>query len=157
MLVQRGMDVDTGLARHPRRKAMRGAAGQRLGLDAGRLRPGGFDGEVTAQRQLLQTHQPRALARGERDRARKRGLMLVGVGMPALLHERHAQRCSTRRALAGGRGLHSRRDDQAYVLHVDDCSVAIEKSGKLLGYATITSDERHPHLHPARRRLPHAR
>ncbi len=53
--------------------------------------------------------------------------MLVRVGVPALLDRCHPQRRSTRGALAGGRGLKARGDDQANLLHLDDSSVVIEK------------------------------
>ena len=78
--------MHTELVRHARREAVGGAAGQILGLHAGRLRPGRVGGEVAAQRQLLQAHQACALLGRQPDPGRERVLVLAGVRVPALLH-----------------------------------------------------------------------
>ena len=97
-LVERGVDVDAGLARELRGERARRPVGDRLGLGAGRLRPVGGDGEVRRERQLLQAHELRALAGGHAHALGQRGAVLVGIGVPALLDEPDAQR-RTRRLL----------------------------------------------------------
>ena len=63
------------------------------------LRAVGGDREVRRQRQLLQADDPRALAGGDRDPGRRAPLqVLVGVGVPALLHEPEPQRRALGRA-----------------------------------------------------------
>ena len=116
-LVQRSVDVRARLARHARGEAMGGAAGEILGLDAGRPRARRIDREVGAERELLQAHEPRARARGEPDPRRQRRLVLLRVRMPALLHRADPQRRSARRALARRRGGRGGCDDQADLAH----------------------------------------
>ena len=55
--------MGSGLRSHAGREAVGGAAGQLLGLDPAAFGPAGIDGEVAAQRQLLQADELRALSR----------------------------------------------------------------------------------------------
>ena len=128
-LVERGVDVDAGLRRHPGGEAVGRAAGQLLGLGAGGLRAGRVDREVAAQGQLLQADQLGALAGGELDPGRQRRLVLVGVRVPALLDGGDAERLALGRAGAGRRLGRVGGDDQPDLLHAttvatDGCAVA---------------------------------
>src|SRR5580704_5034725 len=118
-LVQRGVYVYTGLARDARSEAVGGAAGELLRLGARCMRPAGVNGEVARKRELLQAHEPCALAGGTSDRRFQRRLVLVRVGVPALLHGGDAERLSLRWAHTRG-GVGCGGGDHAYLLHGDD-------------------------------------
>src|SRR5262249_1743727 len=48
--------------------------------------------EVGEQREFLEAYEIDALARGEVHGARECGAVLAGIGVPAMLHQRHAKR-----------------------------------------------------------------
>ncbi len=111
-LVQRGVHVRARLGGELGGEAVRGAAGQLLRLDPGGAGAARVGGEVAAERELLQAHQQRARAGGAADAARERGTVLVGVGVPALLHGGDPERRSLRVARARRRGGRRGRGDQ---------------------------------------------
>ena len=82
--------------------------------------PAGVDREVAAQRQLLQAHQPRALARRQADPGLQRRLVLGRVGTPALLHRGDPKRRPPRRALARRRGVRRGGHQQTDLTHGRD-------------------------------------
>ena len=126
--------MNAGLARHARGEAVRGAAGKLLGLDPGRRGAGRVDREIRAERQLLQAHEPRALAGSEPDPGLQGGLVLAGVGMPALLHGGDPERCPAGRARAGRRRLQGGRGDEADLLHAEDCRRSCAHSTAIFGH-----------------------
>ena len=66
--------------------------------------PSGVIGEVGRQRQLLQADDHGPLGGGHPDPVGQRLLMLVGIGVPALLHQPDPQRRALGRPRARGRG-----------------------------------------------------
>lgn len=72
--------------------------------------------EVGRQRQLLQADELRAVPRGGADAVQQGGLVLAGVGMPALLDRAQDERRPGRRVDARGRGRRVEREDEPQVI-----------------------------------------
>ena len=116
-LVQRGVDVDAGLRRHRGGELEGRPARQLLRLDPDALRPGRVDGEVGREGQLLQADEAGALRGGHADPGGERLAVLVGIGVPALLHGADPERLAPRRPGARGRILDPGLLDQLRLGH----------------------------------------
>ena len=116
-LIERGMDMRSRFFRHANGEAVGPTAGQLLWLDACRAGPARIDGEVAAERELLQAHQLGSLASGGLDPRLQRVFVLAGAGMPALLHRADAHRRALRRSRSGRGGRRREGRDQARRLH----------------------------------------
>ncbi len=103
--------------RHLGGEAVGAPTGQFLRLGAGGLRAARVNREVAAQGQLLQADQPRPLSRGELDPHCQRRLVLVGVRVPALLHEGDPEGIALGRPRPRRRLQSLRGDDQPDLLH----------------------------------------
>ena len=106
-LVERGVHVDAGLARQLGGERVRRAAGQRLGLGA--ARPAGPSGVIAKYGDSVSSCRQTSFAPsagGQAHALGERGAVLVGVGVPALLHERRraAARAWARSTRAGDAG-----------------------------------------------------
>ena len=139
-LVERGVDVDAGCRRHAGGEAVGRAAGELLGLGARGLRAGRVDREVAAQGQLLQADELRALAGGELDPGRQRRLVLVGVGVPALLHGGDPERLALGRPGPRRRVGRVRGDDQPDLLHATTVATRSACGSPLYRYAAQRTD-----------------
>ena len=123
-LVQRGVHVHSRLGGHPSGELEGGAARQVLGLGPRRLRTARVGREVAAERELLQADELRPLLGRAADARRERLLVLLGIGVPALLHRADPKRRAPGRALARRRDVPAGRHDQMSLLcHPSECTV----------------------------------
>ena len=116
-LVQGGVDVDPPLLGEAGGERVGAPAGQLLGLGAARAGAGRVDGEVGAQGELLQADQPRALLGPHADAGGEGGLVLAGIGVPAVLEGGDPEGVSAGRPGPRGGARGPLRGDQSDLLH----------------------------------------